>query len=149
SIGLPVYNAQAYLAHALDSLLGQTYRDFELVISDNASTDRTEAICRDYAARDARVRYVRQAENQGANWNFNEVFRLARGELFKWAASDDLCEPTLMEKCVAVLDARPDVMGVQATTVEIGPDGRRLDEGDEPHNPAGHAGLATSPRADL
>lgn len=149
SIGLPVYNAQAYLVPAIESLLGQTYHDFELIISDNASTDATEAICREYAARDPRVRYYRQPENRGANWNFNEVFRLARGELFKWAAYDDLCEPTLVKKCVAVLDAQPGVMGVQAMTVEIGPDGRRIDPGDAPHNPAGDASLATGDRADL
>ena len=83
SIGVPVYNAEAYLTEALSCLLAQTFGDFELVVSDNASIDRTRAICLAFADRDPRVRYERQAENLGANWNFNRVFELSRGELFK------------------------------------------------------------------
>lgn len=104
SIGVPVYNGQNYLAEALDCLLAQTFDDLEIVISDNASTDRTPQICRDYAARDSRVRYYRQEANRGAGWNFSEVFRLSRGEYFKWAAHDDLCAPTLVERCVERLE---------------------------------------------
>ena len=107
SIGLPVYNGQNYLSAAIDSLLGQTFADFELIISDNASTDGTQAICRQYAARDERVRYVRQEVNRGAGWNFSETFRLARGEYFKWAAHDDLCAPTFLERCVERLEQDP------------------------------------------
>src|SRR5581483_7973034 len=104
SIGLPVYNGENYLAQAIECLLAQTFSDIELIISDNASTDGTEAIARDFAARDRRVRYVRQPLNRGAGWNFSETFRLAQGEYFKWAAHDDLCAPTFIERCVKVLD---------------------------------------------
>ncbi|HEV7223978.1 MAG TPA: glycosyltransferase family 2 protein [Pirellulales bacterium] len=104
SIGLPVYNGENYLALAIDSLLGQSYQDFELIVSDNASTDRTEAICRAYAARDARIRYCRETENRGAAWNFNRLVGLAQGEYFKWAAHDDLCAPEWLARCVDVLD---------------------------------------------
>jgi len=90
SIGLPVYNGEKYLAEALDALLGQTYADFELIISDNASTDGTERICREYLARDPRIRYIRQPVNVGASPNHNIVFTESRGELFKWASYDDL-----------------------------------------------------------
>jgi glycosyltransferase involved in cell wall biosynthesis len=110
SIGLPVYNGENYLAETLDSLLAQTYRDFELIISDNASTDRTEAICRQYTAGDPRIRYERNAENIGAAANYNRAFDLARGDYFKWAAHDDLLAPTYLERCVAVLDRDPDVV---------------------------------------
>lgn len=110
TIGLPVYNGQNYLAETMESLLAQTYTDFELVISDNASTDRTETICREYAVRDERIRYYRQEENVGASANYNRVFELARGVYFKWAAHDDLLAPTYLERCVAVLDADPDVV---------------------------------------
>ena len=110
TIGLPVYNGQNYLAETMESLLAQTYTDFELVISDNASTDRTEAICREYAVRDERIRYYRQEENVGASANYNRVFELARGVYFKWAAHDDLLAPTYLERCVAVLDSDPDVV---------------------------------------
>ncbi|HEY2759653.1 MAG TPA: glycosyltransferase family 2 protein [Pirellulales bacterium] len=105
SIGLPVYNGEMFLSSALDSLLAQTFTDFELIISDNASTDRTPEICREYATRDPRIRYVRHDVNGGAPWNFNEAFRMARGEYFKWHAADDLCSPIFLERCVGVLDA--------------------------------------------
>lgn len=104
SIGLPVYNGEDFLSCALDALLKQTYSDFELIISDNASIDGTEAICRDYAARDGRIRYVRQDENRGIAWNFNEVFRLSQGRYFKWAAHDDLCDTTFLARSVDILD---------------------------------------------
>ncbi len=110
TIGLPVYNGQNYLVETLESLLAQTFADFELVISDNASTDRTEAICREYAARDARIHYYRNDENIGASANYNRAFELGRGEYFKWAAHDDVLAPTYLERCVAVLDADPDVV---------------------------------------
>ena len=110
TIGLPVYNGDAFLAAAIDSLLAQTYRDFELIISDNASTDDTERIGRAFAAADPRVRYERNATNIGLAGNFNRVFRMARGELFKWAAADDVCLPGYLAACIAVLDAHPDVV---------------------------------------
>lgn len=110
SIGMPVYNREPYIPAVLDSVLSQTYRDFELLISDNASTDKTEAICREYAARDSRIRYVRNATNLGLAGNYNSVFRLAVGEYFRWVAGDDLCAPESLAACVEVLDRRPDVV---------------------------------------
>jgi glycosyltransferase involved in cell wall biosynthesis len=110
SIGLPVYNGEQYLAESLDALLGQSYVDFELIISDNASTDGTEEICRDYLTKDARVSYTRQPHNIGAAPNHNFVFGQAQGELFKWASHDDLYGRDLLLRCVEALDARPDVV---------------------------------------
>ncbi len=107
SIGLPVYNGEQYLSEALDALLGQSYEDFELIISDNASTDGTADICRRYVAQDPRVRYVRQPHNIGAAPNHNFVFREARGELFKWASHDDLYGQDLLRRCVEALDEHP------------------------------------------
>lgn len=107
SIGLIVYNGENYIAEAIDSLLAQTFAYFELIISDNCSTDKTESICRDYASRDSRIRYYRADKNHGATWNHNHVIDLARGEFFKLAAHDDLCEPHFIEACVAALDADP------------------------------------------
>jgi glycosyltransferase involved in cell wall biosynthesis len=104
SIGLPVYNGGRYIAQTLTSLLEQDYEELELVISDNGSTDETEEICRSAAARDRRVRYHRQSVNRGASFNYNRVLALARGELFKWAAADDLCAPSLVGRCVEALD---------------------------------------------
>jgi glycosyltransferase involved in cell wall biosynthesis len=110
SIGLPVYNGANYLEPALESILGQTYGDFELIISDNGSTDGTQEICKSYAARDPRIRLYRSEVNRGASFNFGYVFRLARGEYFKWAAHDDQLEPAFLERCVEVLDRDPGVV---------------------------------------
>jgi glycosyltransferase involved in cell wall biosynthesis len=125
SIGLPVYNGELFLAQAIDSLLAQTYTDFELILSDNASTDGTEAICRDRAARDPRVRYERSDVNRGATWNFNRVFELSRGEYFKWAAHDDAHEPTSVARCVEALDRYPDVALAFTRLIDIDENGQR------------------------
>lgn len=123
TVGLPVYNGERYLAQALDDLLGQTYTDFELIISDNASTDGTEAICRRYAAADTRVRYVQQGRNIGAAGNHNVVVNEARGELFKWAGHDDLYSPNLLRCCVDALDEHPDAVLASCLSVIIDEDG--------------------------
>ncbi len=118
SIGLPVYNGERFLAAAVEALLAQTYTDFELVISDNASTDATEAIARSFL-RDPRVRYLRQEHNIGSAANHNAVVEAARGELFKWASDDDLYAPDLLHRCVEALDARPEVVLAHCATAFI------------------------------
>lgn len=128
SIGLPVFNGENYLAGALESLLAQTYGDFEIVISDNASTDGTESICRTCAALDQRIRYYRNGKNHGSAWNFNQVFALSSGEYFKWAAHDDLCAPEYLERCVAVLDRDPSVVLCHAWARVIDKQGRALED---------------------
>ena len=110
TIGVPVYNGEAFLRETIDSIAAQTFQDYEVIISDNASRDATEAICREYAARDARVRYVRNERNVGAARNFCQLVTLASGEYFKSANADDLCDPPLVAQCVAVLDAHPEVV---------------------------------------
>jgi glycosyltransferase involved in cell wall biosynthesis len=107
---MPVYNGERFVGQAIESLLAQTLTDFELVICDNASEDRTEALCRQYAARDPRIRYHRNESNFGASRNYNRVFELSRGSYFKWAAHDDVCAPEFLERCVAVLDRDPGIV---------------------------------------
>jgi glycosyltransferase involved in cell wall biosynthesis len=119
SIGLPVYNGDRYLKNALDALLGQSYEDFELIISDNASTDETPEICRRYERQDARVRYYRQPRNIGSSPNHNFVVAVARGELFKWASYDDLYSRDLLERCVEALDEHPSVVLAHSWTANI------------------------------
>jgi glycosyltransferase involved in cell wall biosynthesis len=116
TIGVPVYNGEQYLAESLEALVGQTYEDFELIISDNASTDGTEAICRRYARADSRVRYLRQPRNKGCAANHNVLVNAARGELFKWAMDDDLYARDLLERCVAALDEYPNVVAAHSWT---------------------------------
>ncbi|MCP3919082.1 MAG: glycosyltransferase family 2 protein [bacterium] len=105
TVGLPVFNGAPYVARTIESVLAQTFEDFELIVSDNASTDDTESIVRTFEARDERVRYVRREENVGAAENFNGLVHEARGELFKWAAADDESAPDFLHDCVAALDA--------------------------------------------
>lgn len=119
SIGLPVFNGENYLEEALQSILAQTYVDFELIITDNCSTDRTQEICETYARLDQRIRYYRNPSNLGAAPNFNQTVALARGTYFKWAAHDDLLLPTYLEKCVAVLDSHPQVVLCHSQVKEI------------------------------
>ena len=126
TIGMPVYNGQRFVRATLDSLLAQTFTDFELLICDNASTDSTEQICREYAARDPRVRYVRNERNIGPAPNYNKCFELARGELFKWSAADDTIAPDFLARCVAELDRDPSLAGCYTRTTEIDADGKEL-----------------------
>jgi glycosyltransferase involved in cell wall biosynthesis len=107
---VPVYNGEVFLRETLDSILAQTFRDYELVISDNASTDLTPEICKQYVARDPRIQYSRNATNIGANPNFNRLVRLARAPYFKLANADDLCHPDLLARCVSILDHDPEVV---------------------------------------
>src|SRR5262249_35870034 len=104
TIGLPVFNGARYLSSSLDSLLAQSFVDFELVISDNASTDATEEICRDYAARDKRIRYLRRGTNRGAAWNFNSLVHESSAPYFKWATHDDVHAPAYVERCLHALE---------------------------------------------
>lgn len=116
SVGMPVYNGERYLARAIEGVLNQTFGDFELVISDNASTDATESICREYARRDWRIRYVRQPVNLGGPANYRQVFALGTGEFEKWTNADDVWDVTFIEKALAVLDAHPDVVACYPRT---------------------------------
>ena len=119
SVGLPVYNGENFLTNALDSLLAQTYTDFELIISDNASTDATESICRRYANKDQRIRYIRRDSNIGAAPNFNSLLDLARGKYFRWAAHDDVCAPKYLQECMNIIEHVPNVAIAHSQCAEI------------------------------
>ena len=110
SIGLPVYNGENFLKYALDSLLSQTFRDFELIISDNASTDTTPKICQEYVLKDKRIRYIRQNNNMGALWNFNFVLKQSNKEYFIWVSSDDKLHPEFLEKNIDILEKNKNVV---------------------------------------
>jgi glycosyltransferase involved in cell wall biosynthesis len=110
SIGIPVYNGEKYLVSAIKSILDQSYSDFELIISDNASVDHTQEICHKYLAQDDRIRYYRNEKNLGAAPNYNRVFELSRGQYFKWSAYDDLISPDFLGRCVEALDNNPDAI---------------------------------------
>lgn len=134
SIGMPVYNGARYLRGTLQALLCQTFRDFELIVSDNASRDATPEICREFAAKDRRVRFIAQDRNRGAAWNYNFVAREATGRYFKWAAADDLCAPEYLEHCIDMLNRHEDVIICYPKTTIIDENGKpRRDYDDQLH----------------
>jgi len=126
SIGLPVYNGARYLREALDSLLTQTYSDFELIVSDNGSTDATPTIVSQYARKDSRIHSIRNETNRGAAWNYNHVFQLSSAPFFKWASHDDVCAPEYLERCLYVMDAHPDIILCFPETIIIDADSRPI-----------------------
>ncbi len=128
SIGMPVYNCERYIGQSIESLLSQTYGDFELIITDNVSKDGTEEICRDFVKKDKRVRYVRNERNLGGPGNFRRVFSLCSGEYQKWSTADDYWDSTFIEKCVAVLGREPDVVACYSKTRFIEESSGRIED---------------------
>jgi glycosyltransferase involved in cell wall biosynthesis len=133
SIGLPVYNGERCLRLALDSLVAQDYPNFEIIICDNASADSTEAICREYAARDRRIHYHRGDCNRGAVWSFNRVFELSTGRYFMWAAHDDLRDAQYLRCCVEALERNPAAVMCCTDVKLIDEQGREVSESQFPH----------------
>ena len=124
TIGLPCYNSERYIAQAIESLLAQTFTDFKIIISDNASTDSTAAICQRYAAADARVYSTRNAVNIGLTRNFNRVFDLSNSKYFKWATADDFSGPQMLADAVAILESDPSVALCYPRTVLVDAEGQ-------------------------
>jgi glycosyltransferase involved in cell wall biosynthesis len=121
-----VYNGEDYLEETLKLLLAQTYGDFEIIVSDNCSTDRTPDLVRDCAANDSRILYTRTDHNLGATPNFNRAFLLSRSPYFTWKAHDDRPQPTYLAKCVEVLDRDPDVVLSHTASIPINDRGEPL-----------------------
>jgi glycosyltransferase involved in cell wall biosynthesis len=127
SIGLPVHNGENFVTDAVNSILSQSYTNIELIISDNASVDCTEEICREFCKKDFRIKYYRNQENIGAVPNFNKVFNLAKGKYFKWAAHDDVISPEYIAKCMQVLERESDVVLCQTKVVIINATGQPIE----------------------
>ncbi|MBX3422404.1 MAG: glycosyltransferase family 2 protein [Pirellulaceae bacterium] len=146
SLGMPIYNGAAFLRETLESLLGQTYGDFELIISDNASTDETGEICQEYANGDDRIRYQRLEANLGAVANFNRLIGLAGGQYYKWVAADDMCQPTFLEAALELIESDPDSAWVHSAFGKIDQYGTILDAGDDAADGLAHSRQAGHPR---
>lgn len=144
SIGMPVFNGERFLERAVETLLVQDFDDFELLISDNGSTDGTEELCRAYERSDPRVRYERQEVNRGAAWNFTHVLEVAdpSARYFKWVAADDEHAPTYLARTVEILDDDPSVAVAHSGTADIDEEGYVLKVWHQPvsrlesHDPA-------------
>jgi len=131
SVGMPVYNGDQFLEATLKSVVNQTFGDFELIISDNASTDRTAEICQDFVAQDKRIQYHKNEKNLGAGRNYNKVFNLAKGEFFRWQNADDLIAPNLLERCLKTLEEHPDAVLCYGKTKIIDGKGNYLSDYDD------------------
>jgi glycosyltransferase involved in cell wall biosynthesis len=130
-VGMPVHNGEKFVGAAIEAHLNQTFEDFEMIITDNASTDRSEEICRAYAEKDARIRYYRNPENLGASVNYRRCFELSTGQYFRWTPSDDLVSPNLLERAVDILDHDSSVFVAYARTKLIDGQGRIIGDFDE------------------
>ena len=128
SIGLPVFNGEDFLEEALRSIVSQTYEHIEIIICDNASTDRTPSIINDFMTKDDRIKYHRHEKNLGAAHNYNSTFNLSCGKYFKWAAHDDVVHESYIEQCVEAMEADDSITLVQSLSERI----------DEKGNPSGH-----------
>lgn len=132
SIGLPVYNGEKYIRQALDSLLTQDFKDFELIISDNGSQDHTQEICMEYAEQDKRIRYYRFNTNKGVFWNFNYVFEQSVGKYFMWASHDDYWQPSYISVCLKAYEKSPKIVLAGAFCESFDPEGKQetfIDQG--------------------
>jgi len=127
SIGLPTYNGERFIRQSLDSLIEQDYENFELIISDNASTDKTPEICKEYVSKDPRIKYYRNERNLGAIANFKRVFELSSGEFFMFASDHDLWDKTFISRCVEVLTEDPSVVLCSSNTALIDQNGKILE----------------------
>jgi glycosyltransferase involved in cell wall biosynthesis len=128
SIGMPVRNGQKYIREAIDSIVAQTFTDWELIVCDNASTDNTEQIVREYAARDSRIRYHKNETNIGPAGNHNVGVRLSRGEFFRWHAHDDMIGPEYLARCVELLDRDPDAVLAHTKTQVVDEKGKFIED---------------------
>lgn len=126
SIGFAVYNGERYIREAVESILSQTYTDFELIISDNASTDNTATICMEYAAKDPRILFHRNSTNIGGANNENLTYTLSKGKYFRWAAHDDVLAPRLLEKLVNILDHDPETVLAYSEIQKIDSEGNSI-----------------------
>ncbi len=131
SIGLFLYNGERFLEAAIESILNQTFRDFELIISDNCSTDSSDEICRRYAAQDPRIRYYRNQRNMGAGWNLRRVYELATGKYFKQAAHDDMIQPDYLRQCVDALEADESLVLAHSLTRVVDENGQVIENYDD------------------
>jgi glycosyltransferase involved in cell wall biosynthesis len=119
SIGMPVYNGEKYISSAISSILAQSFENYEIVICDNASIDKTKEICQAYSQKDSRIKYFRNRNNMGAAYNFNKAFNLSTGKYFKWAAVDDLLHPFFLERCIDILDKDQSIVLCHSKTYRI------------------------------
>ena len=127
SIGMPVYNGELFIERAIESILAQTFTDFELIISDNASTDSTQEICQNFSKKDDRIRIFKQEKNIGIHRNFYFLLSQAKGKYFAWAAVDDYLDKDFMEKNLKVLESHNSIVSSIGKIIPYGTESLKID----------------------
>jgi glycosyltransferase involved in cell wall biosynthesis len=127
TIGMPVYNGELFIKKAIESILDQTFTDFELIISNNSSSDSTEKICQDFIDKDNRIQIHTQKKNIGIHRNFNFLLSKAKGEYFAWAAVDDYLDNDFMEKNLKILESDKSVVSSVGKIIPYGVDSLEID----------------------
>ena len=127
TIGMPVYNGELFIKKSIESILAQTFTDFELFISDNSSTDSTHEICQNFLKKDDRIKIFRQKENIGIHRNFNFLLSQAKGKYFAWAAVDDYLDNDFMEKNLKILESDTSIVSSIGKIVPYGIDSLNID----------------------
>ena len=127
TIGMPVYNGELFIKRAIESILAQTFTDFELIISDNASTDSTQEICQNFSKKDNRIRIFKQEKNIGVHRNFYFLLSQAKGEYFAWTAVDDYLDKDFMEKNLKVLESHDSIVSSIGKIVPYGTESLKID----------------------
>ena len=127
SIGLPIYNGELFIERAIESILAQTFTDFELIISDNASTDSTQEICQNFSKKDDRIQIFKQEKNIGIHRNFYFLLSQAKGEYFAWTAVDDYLDKDFMEKNLKVLESNNSIVSSIGKIIPYGTESLNID----------------------
>ena len=109
SVITPAYNVEKYIGSAIDSIFTQTFQEFEFIIIDDCSTDRTWDIICEYAAKDSRIKAIKNEKNLGIAGNRNKGVRLAQGEYIVWQDADDISMPMRIEKQLRYMESHPAV----------------------------------------
>jgi len=128
SIGLPVFNGEPYICESIESILAQTFKNYELIICDNASTDRTQEICELFTKNNKNLTYYRHEKNKGAAFNYNYAFSLSKGKYFKWASADDLLDSFFLEACITEIIKNPNAVLCYPKTILIDENGKKIED---------------------
>jgi len=126
SIGMPLYNEEKFIQEAIESILDQDYKNFELIISDNGSTDRTKEICLDYANKDSRIRFYSREKMTDAITNFNFVASIAKGDFFMWASGHDIRDPTFISRCLTTFKKSTSIVLCYSDAIWIDSNGHTI-----------------------
>ena len=124
TIGIPVYNGEKFVSEKISSIINQDFNDFELIISDNGSTDSTKEICEKFTSLDKRIRFFSHKKNMGPNWNFNFILEKAKGKYFMWTSVDDEILSGFIVKNISILETRNDVI---CSISQVKPYGEKTD----------------------